>query len=245
MQAIILAAGYATRLYPLTENMPKAMLQVGGTTILDYLVDKIRTIDEIKQITLITNARFKEQFDDWANSRGDQDIAVLSDGTDENGTRLGAIGDMKFVVDAMGIDEDCMVVAADNYLRIDFQAYYKQYVDSGRNTLLLAEETDNMEMLRSFAVAKVDENQKIIKLVEKPAQPDGNLAVYALYLYPRACMATLNEYAASGKSMDAPGHYAQWLCETGHPVYIYTADGPCYDVGTHESLALVRSLYGQ
>lgn len=244
MQAIILAAGYATRLYPLTENTPKALLSVGGTTLLDHLVDGIRSISEIGKITVVTNNKFAQHFEQWAQKRGDADIAILNDGTDENGTRLGAIGDMRFTVDSLGIDEDCLVVAGDNYLRIDFPQYYQHYLTVGRRPLLLAEKTDDLDMLRRFAVASVDSDSRVTALIEKPEQPENDLAVYALYLYPRECMRMLGDYLASGRPYDAPGHFAQWLSER-MPVYIHIADGPCYDVGTHESLALVRELYGQ
>ena len=240
MQAIILAAGYATRLSPLTDNLPKALLPIGGETMLDHLVDSILSIGEIARMTVVTNEKFHLQFEEWAAGRRDDRIAVLNDGTTLNGERLGAIGDIDFTVRSMGIDGDCLIVAGDNYLTIDMRAFYRQYMDIGRKPLLLAQRTDDLDMLRRFGVASIDEAGRVTKLVEKPQEPESDLAVFALYLYPREVIRRLPEYMASGRSVDSPGNFSQWLSEIGD-VYIHVTERPCFDIGTHETLAEVRA----
>ncbi len=241
MQAIILAAGYATRLSPLTDNLPKALLSIGGETMLDHLVNSILPIEEITRMTVVTNEKFHRQFAQWAAARGDRRIEILNDGTTENGRRLGAIGDIDFTVKQMGIDEDCLIVAGDNYLMIDMREFYQLYLDIGRKPLLLAQRTDDIDMLRRFGVAAVDADGRIISLVEKPPEPASDLAVFALYLYPREAIRRIPEYINTGRSTDAPGHLSQWLSENGE-AYAYITERPCFDIGTRESLADVRNF---
>lgn len=243
MKAIILAAGYATRLYPETKDFPKALLSVGGRPMLDHLADGIRAIDEIDRTIVVSNEKFYSHFAAWRDARGDESIVVLNDGTSENGARLGAIGDMMFAIDEQGIDEDILVVAGDNYLRIRLSDFYQRYVDLGREPLLLGQRSEDEEMLRRFAVAKADETGRVSELVEKPERPASDLAIFALYLYPRKTLARLREFIAQGNAQDAPGAFPQWL-HTREPVYVCITQEPCYDIGTPEALRHVRALYG-
>jgi glucose-1-phosphate thymidylyltransferase len=243
MQAIVLAAGYATRLYPDTKNFPKALLSVGGRPMLDHLMDGILSIGEIERAIVVSNEKFYRIFAEWARERGDERVVVLNDGTTENGTRLGAIGDMLFAIERLGIDDDLLVVAGDNYLRIDLAQFYQTYLEHGRKTLLLGQRTDDIDMLRRFAVAKVDEHGKVIELSEKPEQPQSDLAIFALYLYPHEIAEWVHVYADEGNVMDAPGYLPQWLSRR-EDVYVHSTTDDCYDIGTHESLALVREKYG-
>ncbi len=243
MQAIILAAGYATRLYPETKNFPKALLSVGGRPMIDHLVEGILRIGEISCATVVSNDKFYARFADWARERADGRIRVLNDGTTENGKRLGSIGDMLFTIETLGIDEDLLVVAGDNYLRIDMNAFYKSFVARGRKTQLLGQRTDDIDMLRRFAVAKVDARGKVVELVEKPQEPASDLAIFALYLYPRDIVRKVRAYADEGNIMDQPGYFPQWL-SAKEEIYVYATEEACYDIGTPESLAMVREKYG-
>lgn len=244
MKAIILAAGYATRLYPITKDFPKALLSVAGKSMLDHLADGIAAIGEIDRVFIVSNDKFYPNFADWRDRRGDPRFEVINDGTDENGERLGAIGDMIFTIGKEGIDEDLLVVAGDNYLRIDLAEVYRRYVALGRKTLLLGQRTADMDMLRRFAVARVDGDGKVLDLIEKPERPAGDLAIFALYFYPRGAVAKLRVFAAQGNPLDAPGNFPQWL-HSREDVYVYTTTEPCFDIGTPESLAYVRELYGE
>lgn len=243
MKAILLAAGYATRLYPLTENYPKALLSVGGVPLLDHIVRQLDKLDEVDEIHVVSNEKFYPHFAAWAAEKRDARLHVHNDGTRDDATKRGAIGDIAYVLDRAGIDDDCLVVAGDNLLMIDYRDFYAAYLAHGRKTLLLAQKMQDLDVLRRFAVAQLDDDGRVIHLVEKPQDPPSNNGVFALYLYPASVMRLLKDYLAQGNSPDAPGNFPVWLIER-EPVYAYVTDKPCYDIGTHESLNLVRRLYG-
>ena len=245
MQAIILAAGYATRLFPLTKDFPKALLSVGGKPMLDHLVEALDRIEDVKAIHVVSNSRFYPHFERWASKHCVRKLQVWDDGTSEDGTKLGAIGDMDFVRRNAGIAEDCLVVAGDNLLMIDYGDFCREFARR-RAPLLLCQRQESLEILRRFAVAKVDGDNRLLELVEKPEEPQSDLAVFALYLYPVKTLALLPEYLSTGNSPDSPGHFPEWLLrEKRGELYAYITDAPCYDIGTHESLRMVRELYGQ
>lgn len=243
MKAILLAAGYATRLYPLTENFPKALLSVGGMPLLDHILNQLNRLDEVDEIHLVSNDKFYPQFLDWAKAHNDPRLHIHNDGTRGDGAKLGAIGDIAFVLEQAGIDDDCLIVASDNLLMIDYRDYYNAYLAHGRQPLLLAQKIHDLDVLRRFAVAVLEPDGRVTSLVEKPKDPPADNGVFALYLYPAAVMRRIREYLDQGNSPDAPGNFPVWLVDRV-PVYAYVTDKPCYDIGTHESLRLVRSLYG-
>ncbi|MGI5885166.1 MAG: nucleotidyltransferase family protein [Candidatus Spyradocola sp.] len=244
MKAILLVAGYATRLYPLTKDRPKALLSVGGMPLLDHILRGIDAIDEVDAIHVVSNDKFYPQFRTWADAHNDPRLHVHDDGTREDGARLGAIGDIAFALRQANIDDDCLIVAGDNLLKIDYADFFRAYVARGRKPQLLAQKMDDLDTLRRFAVAVLDADGRVERLVEKPADPPSENGVFALYLYPAEAVRRISEYLAQGNSPDAPGNFAVWLAER-EPVYAYVTDRPCYDIGTHESLALVRSIYGE
>lgn len=244
MKCILLCAGYATRLFPLTENFPKALLKIGEKPLLDYILDEVNTIDEIDEIFVITNNRYAKHFDEWAGVKNNtKPIKVINDNTNSNDDRLGAIGDIMYVVDKNNINDDLLIIAGDNlftYSLKDVLSFYKKK----NKTVVCAKELDDINLLRRFAVAKVDENNKIIDLVEKPDSPQSNLAVYATYLYPKEILKYFKQYKDEGNNMDAPGNFPQYLFKK-EDVYIYKFDGECYDVGTHETLEEVNKIYSK
>lgn len=244
MKAIILAAGYATRLYPLTENFPKALLTVGGRPLLNHIVAQLDKLSEVDQIHVVSNEKFYPHFVKWVKEENDPRLVIHDDGTHDDATKRGAIGDIAYVLDKTGMDDDCLVVAGDNLLMIDYHDFYKAYLSHGRSPLLLAQKVHDVELLRRFAVAVLDEDNRVTHLVEKPQDPPSDDAVFALYLYPARVMRMVRDYLAQGNSPDSPGNYPVWLTQQ-MPVYAYVTDKPCYDIGTHESLRRVRDLYGE
>ena len=212
MKAILLVAGYATRLYPLTKDRPKALLSVGGMPLLDHILRGVNAIGEVDEIHVVSNDKFYPQFRAWADAHGDARLRVHNDGTREDGARLGAIGDIAFALRQGNIDDDCLFVAGDSVVRVDYADCCRAYAARGRRA-------------------------------EQPAQPPPQNRVWAHYLYPAASVRRIAEYLAQGNSPDAPGNFAVWL-SAREPVYAYVTEQPCYDIGTHESLALVRSIYG-
>ncbi len=245
MQAIVLAAGYATRLYPLTKDFPKALLRIGGKPMMDHLVDELDKLPQICGIHVVTNSRFYAAFADWAASKRTRAaLHVYDDGTADDDTKRGAIGDMEFVRQEADIREDCLVVAGDNLLKIDFAAFLEQFARHGE-TLLLCQKQTSLKTLRSFAVATTDAQGRILQLEEKPQEPKSDLGVFALYLYPAATFARIPEYLRAGNSPDSPGHLPEWLLKQGEPLRAFVTEEPCFDIGTHESLRHVRALYGE
>lgn len=243
MKAIVLAAGYAMRLYPLTKDRPKALLEIGGRYMIDHLMDEIASIPEIDEVILVTNSRFYGQFVDWAAGRVDPGLSVrvLDDGTDTNENRLGAIGDLRFALDACKLDDHVLVAAADNLFTFRLNDFVESFRKSGKDTLLV-KEMDDPEELKRFAIATLDEKGHVIGLVEKPADPPTNLAVYALYLYRRDTLPLISQYLAEGNNPDAPGYFPEWLYKM-REVRVYAFDGECVDIGTPEAYAAARARY--
>jgi len=248
MKAIVLAAGYATRLYPLTADRPKALLPIGGRPILDHLMAEIAGIDGMTEAHIASNHKFFGQFQTWADQArregrfGDLKIAVWDDQTTEDGGRLGAVGDIQFVIERADIDDDVLVAAADNYFTFPLKLFIDDFRSHGRDTLLAARFTD-YELLRRFAVAVLDEQRRVLALVEKPETPRTDIGVYALYLYRRDTLPPIRQYLAEGNSPDAPGHLPEWL-HRRREVRAYLFEGECVDIGTPESYYEAVARFG-
>lgn len=244
MKAIILAAGYATRLYPLTLDRPKALLDVGGQAVLDYIVDEIETIDEVDEIVIVSNHKYYVPFVEWSlNRKPNKLIKVIDDGTISEEDKLGAIGDIKFAIDKENINEDIMVIAGDTlftYKLLDFYNYYQNI----NKDCILTKELDRVDDLHRFAVALLDNDGKIIDFEEKPQYPKSNIVAYATYIYQKETLPLIEQYLKEGNNPDAPGHFAAWLYKK-KDVFAYTFDGECYDIGTHETYNEVRQKYGK
>ena len=205
MKCILLCAGYATRLFPLTENFPKALLKVGGRSIIDYTLDKVNKIDDIDEIYLVTNAKYTNHFEDWASEKNNvKPITVFNDGTYSNDDRLGAIGDIQFVIDNTKLDDDILVLATDNIFEFELTDFYNFYKEKNAPCVCVREE--KYEALKRLGVAELDGDMKMIGFEEKPAEPKGKYAAYAEYIYPKAIVPEIKEYLESGNSCDAPGN---------------------------------------
>jgi glucose-1-phosphate thymidylyltransferase len=233
MKAIILAAGYATRMYPLTLNQPKALLPLRGKPVIDYIVDQLNGLPCLDHIYVVTNHKFYPHFSHWqgkVHSRAP--ISVLNDGTTDVDNRRGAIGDIRFVISEAGIDDDIVVIAGDNYSTYDLREQYAFFRAKDRDTIT-AGIVNDIDMLRGFAVAELDDGGKVLSLVEKPQNPATNIGVYATYFYKKDTLPLIKQYLEEGNNPDAPGHFPQWLY-TRKEVYAYMMNGECYDIGTIE-----------
>jgi len=234
MKAIILAAGYATRLYPLTENTPKALLPIAGRTILDRLIDELLTIPEIDHIHLVTNHRFAAAFEAWKTAEPRAiPVTVWDDGTTCNDNRLGAVGDMGFVIERAGIDDDLIVAASDNLFTFPLSDFADDFRRHGKDCLL-GSRLDSLEDLRRFAVATLSAEGRVLSLVEKPQQPESDIGIYAIYLYRRDTVPMILDYLREGNNPDAPGHFPEWLYKK-KDVRVYKFTGECVDIGTIDS----------
>jgi glucose-1-phosphate thymidylyltransferase len=226
MKALILAAGYATRLRPLTDSFPKMLLPLAERPMLDYLLDRIREVGEIDDIHLVTNAQFAPSFRDWAP----EDVTVHDDGTASNEDRLGAIGDIAFAIEHGGLaGADLFVVAGDNLIGYSLRDLVDFWRAKGGSALALHEVSDP-DLLRNYGVVELDEDDRVIGFEEKPAEPRSNLAATAAYLYRAEHTELLARYLEDGNPPDAPGNFAAWL-HTRAPVYGYRASGEWHDIG--------------
>jgi len=233
VNAVVLAAGYATRLRPLTDDVPKPLLPVGGRPMLDWILDRVRDVDEITGVHVVTNARYAPSFRRWADREG---VAVLDDGTTSNDDRLGAIGDIQFAVDAAGLGgDDLLVIAGDNLFDFSLRDLAAWWRGKGEASALAVYDVRDPELAKQFGVVEVDEHERIVRFVEKPPEPPSTLAATATYLYHRAHVPLVATYLAEGNAPDQPGRLVAWL-HTRRPVYGYQFEGEWYDVGSHEQL---------
>ena len=244
MKGIILAAGYATRLYPLTKDRPKALLPVGGKPIIDYIVSEFETIPEIDEVIVISNHKFASRFEKWAeNHASPLKLTVLDDGTTDDSNKLGAVGDLAYTVDKLKIDDELFVIAGDNLFTFRLKDYYNYYKEKNADCILVKKMEKKSDLIR-MANVKTDESGRVTYMVEKPQEPVSNLAAFAAYIYKKDTVLMLDTYLKEGNNPDAPGFFPSWL-HTKKPVYAYAFSGTCYDIGTHESYAEVCEIFGK
>jgi glucose-1-phosphate thymidylyltransferase len=246
MKSLILAAGYATRLYPLTLNTPKALLKIGDETMLDRLVGEIATLPGMTEAHIISNHRFIGQFETWAEGAKDRypglTLFIWDDGTISNDDRLGAVGDIQFVIEKAKLDDNLLIAASDNFFTFPLRSFTADFERTGRDTLLTAHIGD-IDTLRRFGVATLGANNQVLSLVEKPKDPPSDVGVYALYLYRRDTLPLFRQYLDEGNTKDAPGHFPEWLC-TRRDVRAYLFTGECIDIGSPEAYQAVNVRFG-
>jgi len=242
VKAVILAAGYAVRLLPLTENFPKALLEVGGRTLLDHLVDQLATVEDLDELVLVSNARYYAHFASWCESHtGPPAVRLLNDGSDTPESRLGAVGDLRFAIDTAQLDDDLIVLAADNLLRFSLADFAAQ-LHKRRAVYVCARWNPDGADSNRRAHALFDDDHRLTRFVEKPASPISPWSVPPLYLYPRETLRWVRRYLESGGNPDAPGHLIEWLY-TRHPVYVWKTKGSVLDVGDLQSLERARQEF--
>lgn len=231
MRAIILAAGYATRLRPLTDTIPKQLLPLGGRPMLDWVCDRVAEATD--RIDLVTNARFADDFREWAARRGG--VTVHDDGTVSNDDRLGAIGDIAFVLERVGSDDDLLVVAGDNLFDFalgDFAGFAR---GKGIASAVAVYDCGDLELATQYGVVDVDADDRVSGFEEKPAEPRSTLVATAAYFYHREHVPLVGRYLAEGNPPDQPGRLVAWLYRR-EPVYAYRFPGLWFDIGNPEQL---------
>ncbi len=242
MKAIILAAGYATRLYPITKDTPKPLLPICGKPIINYLVEEINEIDCIDSIYVISNGVFFNQFEEWKNNTTSRaTIHILNDNTFDNDTRLGAIGDINLCINNYKIDDDVVIIAGDNLFDYKLSDFYNEFLKQNKDSVCV-KKLDNIETLKGFAVASVNEDNIITNLIEKPKEPQSNIAVYATYIYKKDTLPLFKKYLDEGNNKDAPGYFVEYLY-TIKNVYAYEFNGNCIDIGTIDSYNSVKDTF--
>jgi len=237
MICIILAAGYATRLYPLTANFPKPLLKVGDKTILDWLIDDIRSSGEVNSFIVVANHKFADTFSNWAP----KDVTVIDDGTSTNETRLGAVRDILFAIDTIGIDDDMLVIAGDNVLDFSLVHFIRYARSKGSSAIMRYFEAED-DKLHRCGIVETGDNDLVISMEEKPAVPKSRWCCPPFYFYTKEDARRINEGIAAGCGTDAPGSYIAWLCNRV-PVYAMEMPGKRYDIGSLDSYRQVCKTY--
>ena len=240
MKCLILAAGYATRLYPLTENFPKPLLKVQRKTILDWLLEDIHQSGEIDQYVVISNHKFAHHFQNWANEH-QLPITVLDDGTDSNETRLGAVRDVQFAIDALGLKDDLLVIAGDNLLDFSLTDFIR-YQREKQTTCIMRYYEPSVEKLHKTGVAVVDDEDRVVSMEEKPAEPKSHWCTPPFYIYKASDAGLVKVGIESGCGVDAPGSFIAWL-STQTIVHAYEMPGKRYDIGNLASYEEVQKNY--
>jgi glucose-1-phosphate thymidylyltransferase len=232
VKVIILAAGYATRLRPLTDHVAKELLPVGGRPIIDWILDRVEEVDDVDAVHVVTNARKAPWFREWAAGR---DVTVHDDGTTSNDDRLGAIGDMRYVIDTAGLDDDLLVIAGDNlfeYSLADFVGFWRR---KGVASAVAVRDVGSRELASKYGIVDLTDDDRIVGFIEKPEDPQTTLAATATYLYHRAHVPLISEYLDAGNPPDQPGRFVEWL-HRREDVYAYVFDAPWFDIGDRAQL---------
>ncbi len=240
MKCLILAAGYATRLRPLTDNFPKPLLPVGGKPILDWLVEDIAATGKVDGFVVISNHKFASIFEKWSASRP-EDIRVVDDGTSTNETRLGAVRDIQFAIEALDLEDDFLVIAGDNLLDFSLSEFLEYSSLKGTSCVMRYYEPLD-EKLRKCGVLQVDPDGLILGMEEKPSEPKSHWACPPFYFYRREDAMRIPEAIASGCGVDAPGSLVAWLSSKVH-VHAMEMPGKRFDIGNLKSYEAVKEIF--
>lgn len=258
MTCIILAAGYATRLYPLTRDFPKPLLEVAGRSILDRIVDNALRVPRLDRIVVVTNARFASHFGEWRDRRfgaGGEGAAVagapaspppavriVDDGSTSNANRLGALADLHLAVEQVDVDSDALVLAGDNLFDFELAEFAAFFRDAAHDCIT-AHELADVEQLRRTGVVELSDDDRVMHFAEKPPEPRSSWAVPPFYAYTRRTLRErLPAYLAQGGEGDAPGSFIPWLIQRT-PVYAFRFEGARYDIGNRESYERVARIF--
>lgn len=234
MKNIVIAAGYATRLYPLTENFPKPLLKIGSSTILDRMMADIDSIPEIDEHIIVTNHRFASVFDEWKkNSVYSKPITIIDDGTTDNDNRLGAVRDLLLALDLCAVDDDIMVLAADNILNFSLRGFVDYFKKKGTSVIMCHHEPELHRLQRTGVIA-VDDDMKVQEMQEKPERPVSNWAVPPFYIYARKDIPLIRDCMSHGCGFDAPGNLAHYLTNIT-TLHAWPMPGSRFDIGSMDS----------
>ena len=232
MKAIVLAAGYATRLRPLTDTWAKELLPVGGRPILDRIVGGIAGVDIVDEVHVVTNSRKAPSFHEWAKGH---DVVIHDDGTTTNEDRLGAIGDMLFVIEQAELDDDLLIIAGDNLFEFSLADLVAFWSGKGVASAVAVYDVGSLELASQYGVVDLAEDGRLRSFVEKPADPGSTLAATATYVYHREHARLIRPYLEGEHGSDQPGRFLGWL-QRHEPVYGWVFDDAWYDIGNHQQL---------
>jgi glucose-1-phosphate thymidylyltransferase len=247
VKLIVLAAGYATRLHPLTLNQPKPLLAVAGKPMMEHVLDNLLPIVEIDAIYVVTNARFADHFRAWAKNYRSADkvrpINVINDGSTDDSNKLGAIGDMNLVLNEAKIDDDTIVVGGDNLFSQSLEGF-GDYCRETNAPVTGVYDVGHLEEIKKYNAIEIDEQDRITYFEEKPSAPKSTLTGIALYYYPRHVLPLIRQYLDEGNNPDQPGRLVQWMYQRT-PFYVWRVPGIWFDVGSKETLEEANRIFSQ
>lgn len=248
MNILILAAGYATRLYPLTLTKAKPLLDVAGKPMMEWVIDNLAPIPGIDKVFVVTNNKFAADFQAWADgynrSHAKLPFTIVNDGSTSDADKLGAIGDLNHVIQKHGIEgEDLLVVAGDNLFSQSLEGFGN--LARQKNTPVLGVyDVKSLDEAKKYGVVAVDKDGVISQFVEKPANPPSTLIGIALYYYPKHVVPLIRQYLADGNNPDQPGRFVQWLYPRT-PVHTWSVPGTWFDVGSKENLEEANRVFAK
>ena len=241
MEAIILAAGYATRLYPLTENTPKPLLNIAGKPLIEHIIRKLEEVNLVSRVYIITNERFEHQFKKWLSSfDGKKPIEIINDGTKNNEDRLGALGDIYFLINLRKVRDDILIVAGDNLFDLSLQDVV-YFFRKRKSNLIVLHDVKEIELAKKYGIVEL-EGTTVINFEEKPAAPKSTLASTGIYLFPRRTLSLIEKYISQGNNPDKTGNFIEWLHKRDI-VQSYVTDKRWFDIGSLEELEKVNKHY--
>ena len=242
MKAIILAAGYATRLYPLTKDKPKPLLEIAGKPIIDHIMRKIEKIDEIDKIFIVTNDKFYGHFEDWLSEfKSNKKIKIINDKTTSNEDRLGSLGDVNFVIDREKVKDTIIVVAGDNLFEFSLKEFVDSHKKHNKSAVALYDVRDK-ELAKLYGIVGVNKENRMIEFEEKPSEPKSTLASTGVYIYPPHVLLMLQDFVKKYKNSDKAGNFLEWLHKKEH-VYCYITEKKWFDIGNLEQLEKARKEF--
>jgi glucose-1-phosphate thymidylyltransferase len=247
MKVIILAAGYATRLYPLTLTQPKPLLPVAGKPMIEYVLDNLAPILGIDRIYVVTNAKFAGHFQKWADhysaTKSKLNFTIVNDGSTDDTNKLGAIGDINYVLKTQNVEDDIIVVAGDNLFSHKLEEFGKVCREKNAPVLALYD-VGNLEEIKKYNSISTDTEGRITFFEEKPKNPTSTLTGIALYYYPKSILPLIRQYIAEGNNPDQPGRLVQWLYPRT-PFYTWKVPGIWYDIGSKETLEEANQIFAK
>jgi len=247
MKVIILAAGYATRLYPLTLTRPKPLLPVAGRPMVEWVLDNLAPMGGLDRVYVVTNAKFAAQFQEWSDlyraTKSQLNFTIVNDGSTDDSNKLGAIGDINYVLTSQQVDDDIMVVAGDNLFSEALTGFGRCCRESDSPVLALYDVGD-LEQIKKYNSITVDPEGRITYFEEKPKNPTSTLTGIALYYYPKSCLPLIRQYMAEGNNPDQPGRLVQWLYPR-IPVRTWRVPGIWYDIGSKETLEEANRIFAK
>ncbi len=242
MKALILAAGYGTRLAAIAKDTPKPLLDVAGKPLIDYTVDKLKSVKALDEIVVVTNNKFFNVFCNWAKTHPDFKVRIVNDGTNVPEERLGSVGDINFVWSQEKEKDDWLIIGGDNIFIEDLNNFMTMARQKDPAITIGLYDIKDIKGASKFGVAAIDAQDKVTSFEEKPANPKSSLIVMCLYYFPKSTLGFIEEYKAVSKALDAAGSYIAWASEKKN-VYGFQFGGKWYDIGSIESLQEAQEFF--